>query len=199
MLRRVGFSIALPVVVLGLLNIGLYTQLAPRPPEALANPPHRASLLDVRLSDWFALGGRWQRRDVTLAQENAQLVEESAIVSPLRMAPEDSYRLSATLWLEQTARAAGVSFDAQRPTSHQQSQVVRLGRDESGTYVICEYVDENDVLHVQADERVFGAPDLGEIGLLSVVVAPSSYSVLVGDQVVARDLPRMHHGGWIGL
>jgi len=40
---------------------------------------------------------------------------------------------------------------------------------------------------------------LTEVGHLSVVVRATSYSVLVGDQVIVRDLPRMGRGGWIGL
>ena len=46
-------------------------------------------------------------------------------------------------------------------------QVVRLGRDESGTYVLCGYFDQDNTLRIQADERVTGQPDLTntDIGL----------------------------------
>ena len=115
------------------------------------------------------------------------------------MAPGDAFRVSVGLWLEQDAQGGGILFDVQRPTSHLGSQLVRLGRDELGTYVLCGYFDANNVLQVQANERVTGQPDLSEVGHLSILVGPRTYSVLVGDQPVLRDLPRMASGGWVGL
>jgi hypothetical protein len=197
-LRRGVATIAVPILVVVLLNLGLYTQLAPKPPQSLYGSAHRASLIQMSLRDWIVLGGRWQRRDVMISQENDQ-PEDLGIIAPLRMAPGDAFRVSVGLWLEQEAQGGGILFDVQRPTSHLGSQLVRLGRDELGTYVLCGYFDANNVLQVQANERVTGQPDLTEVGHLSIVVGPTTYSVLVGDQPVLRDLPRMASGGWVGL
>lgn len=118
-------TIAVPILVVVLLNLGLYTQLAPKPPQSLYGSAHRASLIQMSLRDWIVLGGRWKRRDVMISQENDQ-PEDLGIIAPLRMAPGDAFRVSVGLWLEQEAQGGGILFDVQRPTSHLGSQLVRL-------------------------------------------------------------------------
>jgi hypothetical protein len=195
--RRIVVKIALPVLFILLLNVGLYTQLAPRQPDSLA-PTYSASLSKMPFKEWFALGGRWQPRDILIAQDSDQ-PDDLGLVAPLRVAPGDAFRVSVGLWLEQNAQGAGVLFDLQYPNVRQRSQVVRLGRDESGTYVLCGYFDQDNTLRIQANERVTGQPDLTDIGRFSVVVSSTSYSVLIADRPVVRDLERVERGGWIGL
>jgi len=136
-----------------LLNLGLLHALAPRHRHRWPGSAHQASLVEIALRDWVVLGGRWQRRDVMIAQENDS-ASGSGIVAPLRMAPGDAYRISVGLWLEQDAQGGGILFDVQRPTSHLGSQIVRLGRDQLGTYVLCGYFDQSNAVQVQANERV---------------------------------------------
>lgn len=191
------FKVAIPIVVILLLNLGLYTQLAPRQLATLA-PGYRATLGKMPFKEWFALGGHWRPREALISQDS-DLPDDLGIVGPLRVAPGNAFRTSVGLWLEQSARGAGLLFDLQYPNSRQRSQIVRLGRDESGTYLLCGYFDQNNTLHIQANQRVYGQPDLTVVGRFSVVVSSTTYSVLIDDQPVVRDLERVERGGGIGL
>jgi len=113
-------------------HLGLYTQLAPRQPPSLAGSAHQASLVEIAASRLGRVG-----RPMAASRCHDCAGERSAsgsgIVAPLRMAPGDAYRISSACGWSRTLKA-GHPFRRSAPTSHLGSQIVRLGRDQLGTY-----------------------------------------------------------------
>lgn len=204
-----GRSVILPLVLivaaLLFLNWGLHRVLNPPEPFGPYALPYSQDFEDVYITRWFTGEGDWAVRDGALRQ-GQEKVGAAHIFIPYWLIEGQPYRYSAQLLLSDSARAAGLDFNAQYPdiyATHQRVAVVR--RDDADADIrelelIAGYVNEIDGFQVQASvpiSRMLLAA--GSRMRLEVVVYEDTYDVRLNGQTLLEDRALVYHDGLVGM
>src|SRR5262249_30989285 len=120
-----------------ILNVGLYTRLAPSASAAASTVslPYFADFSKAENADYTVWGGDWEIRDQTLVQLNTTGFDLGTAI-PLKIPANQAYQFTTKLHFLGGTMGGGLLFNIQQTTSRQKSQMVRFNVDTGKLYII---------------------------------------------------------------
>ncbi len=199
-IRSTAIPLTLAVIALIVLNIGLYTRLAP--PASAAAPafslPFSADYAHDNNSKYTIWGGDWAVKDQTLVQMSTTGYDLGTVI-PLRIPAGQPYQVSAKLRFLGGSMGGGLLFNVQQDTSRQKSQMVRFNVDGGKLYLIYGYFGDDSNFVGEGSVQLNLDPNNGDWHTLSVLVGDKTYALQLDDQTVAAGIPVQYQGGAFGL
>lgn len=177
------------------LNLGLRSGVGPDEAFGTFDMPYEQTFDEVAVNRWFQHEGEWKLAKGALVQ-GATDVQSASIFVPRWLEEDTPYRLSVEVRLSETARAAGVNFNAQYPeiaTQHQRVYVVREG---GQLELVTGYIDVNGEFQTQTRMPV---PQVADTFTLDVIVEDEVYHVQINGQPVVENRPLNYTNGLVGL
>ncbi len=191
--------LGLAALVLIVLNLGLYTRLAPQqsaPPLAF---PYYADYTDPNtISAYVPFGGDWEVRDEMLVQLSTSGFDLGTVI-PLEIPADQSYIFETTVRYLDGEHSGGILFNAQQPGTRQKSHMARFNADGDSWWLIYGFFDDASAFIGQGSVRLNLAPRDPAPHLLGVRVSGGVYTLLVDGQPVASDVALQYQGGGVGL
>ncbi len=191
--------LGLAVVALAVLNLGLYTRLAPQqaaPPLAF---PYYADYADPNtISAYVPFGGDWEVRDEMLVQLSTSGYDLGTVI-PLQIPTDQPYIYEMSVRYLDGEHSGGILFNAQQPGTRQRSHMARFNTDGNLWWLIYGYFDDGSAFIGQGSVQLTVPARDPVPHLLGVRVSGSTYTLLVDGQPVAPDIPLQYQGGAVGL
>lgn len=199
-LQSTWIPLGLTCLSLLVLNLGLYTRLASQPPADPAGGLPYAATYDsiTSIARYVPFGGDWDIRDEALVQLSTTGLDLGTLI-PLNIAPEQPYRMGASLrWLGGTM-GGGILFNNQNGTTRQQSHVVRYKVIDGRLWIVYGYFGDDSDFVPQGSVALDIAPEDSTSRRLAVQVSGERYRVLLDGEPIASGMPLMYRGGAVGL
>lgn len=198
--RSTGMPLILLVLVLVVLNVGLYTRLASQPSEPRFSLPYYEDFANLNELPYETFGGDWDIRDETLVQFRTSGFDLMTFV-PIAIAPEQSYIFETTLRYLGGTMGGGVLFNAQQTTSRQQSHMVRFNVDQGRLWLIYGFFGDDSDFIGQGSVPLELTPDDGAPHRLRVQVSENQgqYALFLDDALLVEAIPLQYRGGAVGF
>ncbi|MFN8531802.1 MAG: hypothetical protein U0670_24615, partial [Anaerolineae bacterium] len=199
-LRTTWLPLGLAALTLIVLNLGLYTRLAPAQAARVAPEfPYFADYSDPdALSSYVPFGGDWEIRDQMLVQLSTSGYDLGTVI-PLNIPADQPYQFDVSVRYLDGEHSGGILFNAQQPGTRQKSHMARFNTAENAWWLMYGYFDDGSAFIGQGSVRLDITSRDPAPHMLGVQVNGSVYTLFVDGQPVAADVPLQYQGGGVGL
>lgn len=194
--RKVLVPMIVALVLLVLLNYGLYGRLAPKQAFVPYSPPYIQDFSGVDIQSWIKFGGDWQIADGQLAQNKTPL-DSASIYVPFSVAEKDTYTAGVGFKLQQTG--ASLTFNAQYPGLEQSRHAVQLVPRDGKWQMVYGYFQKGSQIREQGVIPLGIAADKPLNTKLTVKVSSDRYALTVDDKLLVSNVPLVYKGGLVGV
>lgn len=196
--RGTWLPLGIAVLMLVILNVGLYTGLNSQAVTVRFEIPYIEDFNNLDEMPYSIFGGDWEIRDKTLVQLSTSGYDLMSFV-PVSIPVNQPYRFETSLRFLGGTMGGGLIFNAQQTTSRQKSHMARFNVEGGQLWLIYGYFGDDSNFVGQGSVPLNLAPDNRDFHTLSVQTDEDSYSLFLNNALVAQMIPLIYRGGSVGF
>lgn len=195
-IKKFAAPLAAAIVLLGLLNYGLYGRLAPKATFVPYQYPYQQDFSTTDIQSWIKFGGNWLINNGQLTQDKTSL-DSASIYIPFSVSEKDGYTAQILLGLKETG--GSLSFNAQYPGLEQNRHTVQLIPRDSQWQMVYGYFQKGSQIYEQGAIPLGIKADQPLNAKLTVAITNDRYALTLDDKLLVSNVPLVYKGGLMGL